>query len=55
MDTHLQEADEVAEHEFVDVWQAEGHIHSSFGRVAVRYTLLIICMWNHRFLQFPIP
>lgn len=53
--SYLQEADEVAEHQFVDVRQAQHNIDGGLWVVIVTDTLLIKLVRDERLLQLPVP
>lgn len=52
---YLEEADEVAEHQFVDVGQPQDHVYSRLRVVVMLDALVVELMRDQRLLQLPIP
>lgn len=52
---YLEEADEVAENQFVDVGQTQDHVHSCLWVVVMVNALVVELMRDQRLLQLPVP
>lgn len=52
---YLQEADEVAEHQFVDVRQTQHHVDCRLWVVIVADALVVELVWDERLLQLTVP
>lgn len=52
---YLEEADEVAEHQFVDVGQTQDHVHSRLWVVVMVNALVVELVRDQRLLQLPVP
>lgn len=52
---YLQEADEVAEHQFVDVRQTQHDFDGGLGVVVIFDTLIVELVGDQRLLELPVP